>query len=118
MATAAGSALTPDEMAAAVPEETPIEVVTDEPPTPSTKQARPFGWKPIPKGQARLLIVGKGGPCKVTINGSYYGQTPVDVVVEAGKQRVFCRMPTGSTRSKELRAPEFKITKIEFEVKQ
>ena len=121
-ATAAGAALTPDEMAAAVPDETPIEILADEAiPAPSATQApRPSGWtwKPIPKGHGRLLIRAKGGACKVTVNGVYYGVTPIDVVVEAGKQRVFCRMPTGSTRSKELRAPEFKVTKVEFEVKQ
>ena len=69
-------------------------------------------------GAPRERTPSKGGSCKVTVNGMYYGMTPVDVVVEAGKQRVFCRMPTGSTRSKELRAPEFKVTKVEFEVKQ
>ncbi|MDC0741081.1 serine/threonine-protein kinase [Polyangium mundeleinium] len=122
VATAAGTALTPDEMAAAVPDETPIEILADEAvPAPSaTQTARPSGWtwKAIPKGHGRLLIRAKGGSCKVTVNGVYYGVTPIDVVVEAGKQRVFCRMPTGSTRSKELRAPEFKVTKVEFEVKQ
>ncbi|TKD05183.1 serine/threonine-protein kinase [Polyangium fumosum] len=122
VATAAGTALTPDEMAAAVPDETPIEILADEAiPAPSaTQTSRPAGWtwKPIPKGHGRLLIRAKGGACKVTVNGVYYGVTPIDVVVEAGKQRVFCRMPTGSTRSKELRAPEFKVTKVEFEVKQ
>ncbi|MRG96896.1 serine/threonine-protein kinase [Polyangium spumosum] len=122
VATAAGTALTPDEMAAAVPDETPIEILEEDlPPAPSaTQTARPTGWawKPIPKGHGRLLIRAKGGTCKVTVNGVYYGVTPVDVVVESGKQRVFCRMPTGSTRSKELRAPEFKVTKVEFEVKQ
>ncbi len=118
-ATAAG-AITPDEMAGAVPDETPIEILPDEPvPAPSATQApRPAGWKPIPKGHGRLLIRAKGGTCKVTVNGTYYGVTPVDVVVESGRQRVFCRMPTGSTRSKELRATEFKVTKVEFEVKQ
>ncbi|MDI3286203.1 hypothetical protein QHF83_23060, partial [Polyangium sp. 15x6] len=119
-ATAAGTALTPDEMAAAVPDETPIEILADEAAAaPSATQApRPSGWKPIPKGHGRLLIRAKGGTCKVTVNGVYYGVTPVDVIVEMGKQRIFCRMPTGSTRSKELRAPEFKVTKVEFEVKQ
>ena len=122
VATAAGTALTPDEIAAAVPDETPIEILEDElAPAPSATQTpRPSGWvwKPIPKGHGRLLIRSKGGTCKVTVNGVYYGVTPVDVVVESGKQRVFCRMPTGSTRSKELRAAEFKVTKVEFEVKQ
>ncbi|MDC3956135.1 serine/threonine protein kinase [Polyangium jinanense] len=119
-ATAAGTALTPDEMAAAVPDETPIEILADEAAAaPSATQApRPSGWKPIPKGHGRLLIRAKGGICKVTVNGVYYGVTPVDAIVETGKQRIFCRMPTGSTRSKELRAPEFKVTKVEFEVKQ
>jgi len=117
-ATPVASVLTPDEMASAVPDETPVEVVPDEPITTSAKAVHPPGWKAMPKGHARLLVMGKGGACKVTINGSYLGQTPVDVVVEAGKQRIFCRMPTGSTRSKELRAPEYKVTKVEFEVKQ
>jgi hypothetical protein len=119
-AAASGSALTPDEIAAAVPDETPVVVVPDEPPAPapSTTQAPKSAWKPIGKGQGRILISAKGGVCKITINSTYYGVTPLDVMVDAGKIRVFCRMSTGATRSKELRVPEFRLTKIEFDVKQ
>lgn len=119
MATAGGTALTPEEIAAAVPDESPVEVTGDDPAAAaSSKQAKPPGWKPIPKGHARLLVMAKGGgSCKVTLNGAYLGTTPVDMVVEAGRARIFCRMPTGSTRSKELRLPEYKVTKVEFEVK-
>ncbi len=121
LAAATGNALTPDEIAAAVPDETPVEVVHDEPPAPvpsATTQPQRSNWKSIPKGRTRLLVRAKGGVCKITIDGTYYGLTPLDVMVDAGKLRVFCRMATGSTRSKELRAPENRITKIEFEVKQ
>ena len=120
VAAASGAAVTPDEIASAVPDESPVEVVSNEPPTPtpSATQTSKSNWKPIGKGQARLLIKSTGGVCKITINSTYYGVTPLDVIVEAGKTRVFCRMPTGSTRSKELRVPENRITKIEFEVKQ
>ncbi len=119
-AAASGTALTPDEIAAAVPDETPVEVIPNEPPTaaPSTTQTVKSNWKPIGKGQARLLIKAKNGVCKITVNASYYGVTPLDVMVDAGKVRIFCRMPTGATRSKELRVPEYRITQIEFEVKQ
>jgi len=115
----AGPALTPDEMAAAVPDETPVEIEIEEPPPDAgPTPLRPSTWKLIPKGHARLKVTAKGGSCKVTVNGTYQGTTPVDVIVEAGKQRIYCRMPTGSTRSKEVRAPELKISKVEFEVKQ
>lgn len=119
-AAASGSAVTPDEIAAAVPDETPVEVVPDEPPapTPSATQAPKSNWKPIGKGQGRLLVNARGGVCKITINSTYYGVTPLDVMVDAGKTRVFCRMSTGATRSKELRVPEYRLTKIEFDVKQ
>jgi len=117
---ASGSALTPEEIATAVPDESPVVVDPNEPPAPapSTTQAPKSTWKPIPKGQARLKVEAKGGVCKITINATYYGLTPVDALVDAGKIRVFCRTPTGATRSKELRAPENRTTKIEFEVKQ
>ncbi len=113
-----GSALTPEEIASAVPDETPVEDVSNEPaqPTPSATQAPKF--KTIAKGQGRLLIKATGGVCKVTINSTYYGQTPLDVTVDAGKARIFCRTSTGSTRSKEVRVPEGRATKIEFDVKQ
>ncbi|UQA60320.1 serine/threonine-protein kinase [Polyangium aurulentum] len=115
----AGPALTPDEMAAAVPDETPVEIEIEEPPLDAgPTPLRPSTWKFIPKGHARLKVTAKGGSCKVTVNGIYQGTTPVDVIVESGKQRIYCRMPTGSTRSKEVRAPELKISKVEFEVKQ
>jgi eukaryotic-like serine/threonine-protein kinase len=115
----AGPALTPDEMAAAVPDETPVQIEIEEPPPDAGPQPlRPSTWKFIPKGHARLKVTAKGGTCKVTVNGLYQGTTPVDVIVEAGKQRIYCRMPTGSTRSKEVRAPELKISKVEFEVNQ
>jgi serine/threonine-protein kinase len=116
----AAPALTPDEMAAAVPDETPVQIEIEEPPPPPQAgpvPLRPSTWKPIPRGHARLKVTAKGGSCKVTVNGIYQGITPVDVIVEAGKQRIYCRMPTGSTRSKEVRAPELKISKVEFEVK-
>jgi serine/threonine-protein kinase len=119
---ASGSAapvLTPDEMAAAVPDETPVQIELEEPPVHAgPTPLRPSAWKSIPKGHARLKVTAKGGSCKVTVNGLYQGTTPVDVMVQAGKQRIYCRMPTGATRSKEVRAPEFKISKVEFEVKQ
>lgn len=120
MAAASGAVVTPDEIASAVPDESPVEVVSNEPPvpTPSATQTTKSNWKPIGKGQTRLQIKSTGGICKITINSTYYGVTPLDVIVDAGKIRVFCRMPTGSTRSKELRVPENRITKIEFEVKQ
>lgn len=119
-AAASGSALTPDEIAAAVPDETPVETVANDPlaPTPSATSTQKSGWKPIPKGQARLLIKATGGVCKITINATYYGVTPLDVLVDAGKLRVFCRTSTGSTRSKELRAAEYRLTMIEFNLKQ
>jgi eukaryotic-like serine/threonine-protein kinase len=119
-AAASGTALTPDEIAAAVPDETPVETVANEPPTPtpSATQTQKSGWKPISKGQARLLIKSTGGVCKITINSTYYGVTPIDVMVDAGKLRVFCRTSTGSTRSKELRAAEYRLTMIEFNLKQ
>ncbi len=120
MAAASGTVVTPDEIASAVPDESPVEDVSNEPPapTPSATQTTKSNWKPIGKGQTRLQIKSTGGICKITINSTYYGVTPLDVIVDAGKIRVFCRMPTGSTRSKELRVPENRITKIEFEVKQ
>jgi hypothetical protein len=120
VAASSGSALTPDEIAAAVPDETPVEVVPNEPPSaaPSATQAPKSNWKPIAKGQARLLVKATTGVCKITINATYYGVTPLDVMVDAGKIRIFCRMTTGSTRSKELRVPENRVTKIEFDVKQ
>lgn len=119
-AAASGSALTPDEIAAAVPDETPVETVANDPPTPtpSATSTQKSGWKPIAKGQARLLIKSTGGVCKITINSTYYGVTPLDVMVDAGKLRVFCRTSTGSTRSKELRAAEYRLTMIEFNLKQ
>jgi serine/threonine-protein kinase len=116
-AVASGQAVTPDEMATAVPDDSPV-VVEEPAPEPSASALRPSGWRFIPKGQARLKVTSQGGSCKVTINGLYQGTTPLDVLVEAGKQRIFCRMTTGSTRSKEIRAPAGKTTKIEFEVKQ
>jgi eukaryotic-like serine/threonine-protein kinase len=118
-AAASGSALTPDEIAAAVPDETPVETVANEPPTPTplATHTQKSNWKPIAKGQARLLIKATGGVCKITINATYYGVTPLDVMVDAGKLRVFCRTSTGSTRSKELRAAEYRLTMIEFNLK-
>ena len=118
--TATGSAITPDEIARAVVDETPVEVVPDEPPAPapSATQAPKSNWKAIGKGQARLLISAKGGVCKITINSTYYGVTPLDVMVDAGTIRVFCRMSTGTTRSKTVSAPEYKLTIIKFDVKQ
>jgi len=118
-AAASGSAMTPDEIAAAVPDETPVEVVPNEPtPTPSATQTAKSNWKPIGKGQARLLIKASTGVCKITINATYYGVTPLDVIVDAGKVRIFCRTSTGGTRSKELRVPEYRLTMINFDVKQ
>lgn len=118
-AAASGSALTPDEIAAAVPDETPVESVANDPPTPtpSATQTQKSNWKPIAKGQGRLLIKATGGVCKITINSTYYGVTPLDVMVDAGKLRVFCRTSTGSTRSKELRAAEYRLTMVEFNLK-
>lgn len=118
-AVASGSSLTPEEIASAVPDESPVVDVPNEPPSavPSAPQAPKTGWKPIPKGQARLKVEAKGGVCKVTINATYFGLTPVDAMVDAGKVRIFCRTTTGSTRSKELRIPENRTTKVEFEIK-
>lgn len=70
---------------------------------------------PIPFGKARLIVVSKSGPCKVTVNGISQGMTPVHIFVNPGKTKVYCRLTTGSTRSRELDVPRMRTTFVIFE---
>jgi hypothetical protein len=70
---------------------------------------------PIPYGKARLIVVSKSGPCKVTVNGISQGLTPVHIFVNPGKTKVYCRLTTGSTRSRELEVPRMRTTFVIFE---
>jgi hypothetical protein len=70
---------------------------------------------PIPFGKARLIVVSKSGPCKVTVNGISQGRTPVHIFVNPGKTKVYCRLATGSTRSRELDVPRMRTTFVIFE---
>jgi serine/threonine-protein kinase len=70
---------------------------------------------PIPFGKSRLIVVSKSGPCKVTVNGVSQGVTPVHIFVNPGKTKVYCRLTTGSTRSRELDVPRMRTTFVIFE---
>lgn len=72
---------------------------------------------PIPLGMGRLIISSKIGACKVTVNGQKAGSTPVHVFVAPGKVRVYCRLPTGSTKSMEVNVPKARTTFATFNKK-
>jgi hypothetical protein len=56
--------------------------------------------------------------CKVTIDAVPYGNTPVDAILDPGKHRIYCRMPTGSTRHEEIKTEPGKVYKVTFAIKQ
>jgi hypothetical protein len=70
---------------------------------------------PIPFGKARLIVVSKQGPCKVTVNGVSQGRTPLHIFVNPGKTKVYCRLGTGSTRSRDIDVPRMRTTFVIFE---
>lgn len=69
----------------------------------------------IPWGKARLIVVSKSGPCKVTVNGVSQGRTPLHIFVNPGKTKVYCRLGTGSTRSRDIDVPRMRTTFVIFE---
>lgn len=72
---------------------------------------------PIPLGMARLIVTAKKGTCKATINGVQHGVTPIHIFVQPGKTRVYCRMPTGSTKRQDVTVPPRRTTFVIFEAK-
>jgi serine/threonine-protein kinase len=78
--------------------------------SPGDEKGRSQLLKPIPAGKARLIIDRQGGSCKVTVNGSPVGSTPVNVIVNPGNFLVFCHVPNGNPikQSVNVRAGENK----------
>jgi eukaryotic-like serine/threonine-protein kinase len=70
---------------------------------------------PIPYGKARLIVTSKEGSCKVTVNAVPQGLTPVHIFVVPGKVRVYCRLQSGSTRSKEATVVRGRTTFVIFD---
>jgi hypothetical protein len=77
---------------------------------------KPAPWiPPIPYGKARLIITSKEGSCKVTVNAVPQGVTPVHIFVVPGKVRVYCRLQSGSTRSKDATVVRGRTTFVIFD---
>lgn len=69
-------------------------------------------------GSAKVRVGAKGGFCNVTVNGTSYGPTPVEAVVNAGTVRVSCKPASGASMSQSVQVGAGETARVSFKVEQ
>jgi len=68
-------------------------------------------------GSGKVRVTSKGGFCNVTINGTGYGSTPVEAVVNAGTARVTCKPEGGgASQSQAVQVKAGEVARAAFKL--
>jgi eukaryotic-like serine/threonine-protein kinase len=68
-------------------------------------------------GSGKVRVTSKGGFCNVTINGTGYGSTPVEAVVNAGTARVSCKPEGGGpSQSQAVQVKSGEVGRVAFKL--